>query len=72
MTDQKLKPCPNCETNEYLSVYKYANGWQHVECDMCFYLGPGAGNRRQAIKSHNERFNASASPATPSPTGEPT
>lgn len=57
-TDQKLKPCPECITTEYLAVYTYDHGWQHVECDKCFYLGPGEGSRRQAIKSHNERVGA--------------
>jgi Zn ribbon nucleic-acid-binding protein len=54
-TNPKMKPCPKCGTDEWLDVYKYDNGWQHVECDKCFYLGPGEGSVRQAIKSHNEK-----------------
>ena len=54
-TDPKLKPCPTCKTTDNLAVYKYEHGWQHVECDKCFKLGPGEGSRRQAIKSWNER-----------------
>lgn len=58
MTDQKILPCPKCKRDDSIAVYKYDNGWQHVECDRCYYLGPGEGNRRQAIKSHNERERA--------------
>ncbi len=54
-TDPKIKPCPKCKTAANMSVYKYDNGWQHVECEKCCYLGPGEGSRRQAIKSYNER-----------------
>lgn len=54
-TDPKIEPCPTCENDDFISVYKYESGWQHVECDKCFYFGPGEGNRRQAIKSHNAR-----------------
>lgn len=54
-TDQKLKPCPACKTTDFLAVYTYEHGWQHVECEKCDYLGPGEGSRRQAIKSYNER-----------------
>ena len=52
----KLAPCPNCKTDEHLAVYKYDSGWQHVECDKCFYLGPGEGKKEQAIQSHNQQF----------------
>lgn len=54
-TYPKIKPCPKCGTDEHLSIYGYENGWRHVECDKCQYLGPGEGNIRQAIKSHNEK-----------------
>lgn len=58
-TNQKMKPCPKCNTADYLAVYKYDSGWQYVECDNAackgFYRGPGEGSTRQAIKSHNER-----------------
>lgn len=50
-----IKPCPKCGTCEHLSIYRYENRWRHVECDECQYLGPGEGNIRQAIKSHNEK-----------------
>jgi len=36
-----------------MAVYAYESGWRHVECNMCFYLGPGEGSIREAIKSHN-------------------
>lgn len=55
MTNQKMKPCPKCNSTDHLGVYSYDNGWKHVECDKCFYLGPGEGSVRQAIKSHNAR-----------------
>lgn len=53
-TLQKLQPCPRCKTDEHLAIYTYDNGWRHVECDGCLYLGPGEGNKLQAVKSHNE------------------
>lgn len=52
----KLAPCPNCKTDDNLAVYKYDSGWQHVECDKCFYLGPGEGTKAQAMTSHNQQF----------------
>lgn len=52
MTYPKMKPCPKCGDPD-VSVYTYENGWRHVECDECHYLGPGAGNIRQAIQDHN-------------------
>jgi Zn ribbon nucleic-acid-binding protein len=55
MTIQKMKPCPKCG-NDDLSIYTYDNGWRHVECDECFYLGPGEGNKSEAVKQHNARF----------------
>lgn len=56
MTIQKLKPCPGCGTAEHLAIYKYESGWQHVECDRCYYFGPGEGSKILAAKSHNERI----------------
>lgn len=53
-TMQQLNPCPRCETVKHLSIYKYENGWQHVECDKCFYLGPGEGAKIEAARSHNK------------------
>lgn len=55
MSYQKLKPCPNCRDDEHLSIFAYENGCRHVECTKCNYLGPGEGNIREAIKSHNAR-----------------
>lgn len=55
-TNPKLKPCPECSESDHLAVYTYDNGWRHVECTACNYLGPGEGSIRQAIKSHNERW----------------
>lgn len=55
MTNQKIKPCPECKTDEYMGVYTYDSGWRYVECDKCYYLGPGCGSVKEAIKSHNER-----------------
>lgn len=60
----KIKPCPHCGADT--DVYKYDNGWRHVECDRCFYLGPGEGSIRAAIKSHNERASC-AEPPDPLP-----
>lgn len=56
MTYPKMKPCPICGQADTLEVYKYENGWQHVECDLnaCGYMGPGEGSILQAIRSHNE------------------
>jgi hypothetical protein len=62
-TNPKMKPCPKCKSAEYLAVYKYDSGWCHVECDRptCnFYLGPGEGSIRQAIKAHNAKSDAQA------------
>lgn len=56
MTPPKSKPCPTCHTDEHLSVYRYDNGTRHVECDRCWYMGPGEGSIRAAIKAHNERI----------------
>ncbi len=54
-TSPKMKPCPSCETADYLAVYTYDSGWRYVECTMCDYFGPGEGSIRQAIKQHNAR-----------------
>ncbi|ASW06256.1 hypothetical protein CKA34_10420 [Rhizobium sp. 11515TR] len=59
----KMKPCPECGA-PYLSVYTYDNGWRHVECDACTYLGPGAGNKIDAVKQHNELCEASNASAS--------
>ena len=52
MTLPKMKPCPKCGCGVVL--YEYDTGWKHVECDNCFYCGPGEGAKLQAIRSHNE------------------
>jgi uncharacterized metal-binding protein (TIGR02443 family) len=54
-TNPKMKPCPKCKNDDNLAVYTYDNGWRHVECIKCNYLGPGEGSVRAAIKSHNVR-----------------
>lgn len=69
-TVQKLKPCPKCGITD-LSIYKYESGWQHVECDACFYLGPGAGNRIDAARQHNAGYEAALVSATPQQKGKP-
>jgi hypothetical protein len=53
MTAPKPKPCPQCG-NIYVELYAYENGWKHVECDECYYLGPGEGSKLAAIQSHNK------------------
>lgn len=54
MSNQKLLPCHKCGTDEFLAVYTYDSGWKHVECNKCFYLGPGCGSKKQAIIEHNK------------------
>lgn len=61
MSNPKIKPCPQCGDAD-LFVYAYDNGWRHVECDTCFYLGPGEGSIRASIKSHNALATVSSSP----------
>jgi Zn ribbon nucleic-acid-binding protein len=54
MTCQKIRPCPSCgRSGDDLDVFTYESGWRYVECVHCNYRGPGEGNIRQAIKSHN-------------------
>ena len=55
MTYPKIKPCPICDQIDEIGVYTYEHGWKHVECDRCFYLGPGEGRIRDAIRSHNAK-----------------
>ncbi len=62
-TFPKMAPCPKCQSAEHLAVYRYESGWRYVECDECFYLVPGEGSTRQAIKSHNARM--AFAPPTP-------
>lgn len=68
MTYPKIRPCPQCGKHDVLAVYRYDNGWRHVECDACFYFGPGAGNQMQAIRAHNAHciaIDATAPPGAP-------
>ena len=53
MAYPKIKPCPKCESDQYIAVTRYDNGARHVECDKCFHLGPGAGSALEAIRAHN-------------------
>jgi hypothetical protein len=56
VTYQKIRPCPQCGRPGYdLVVFTYPSGWRYVECVYCNYLGPGEGNIREAIRSHNNR-----------------
>ncbi len=52
MTNPKMKPCPKCGSDD-VAIYLYDYGWRHVECNECFYAGPGERSLRAAIKSHN-------------------
>jgi hypothetical protein len=60
MAYPKILPC-KCG-NADLEIYKYENGWQHVECDECHYMGPGQGSKLWAIRRHNEHIRAVATP----------
>ena len=67
MTAPKIRACPTCGRDDHLSLYKYDNGWQHVECDHCFYLGPGESRAIDAIRAHNKRSDAARTVAIPTP-----
>ncbi|MCB1419776.1 MAG: YheV family putative metal-binding protein [Notoacmeibacter sp.] len=56
MAYPRMKTCPTCNSDDRLGVYTYESGWRHVECTKCNYMGPGEGSIRQAIKSHNEKW----------------
>lgn len=60
-TNAKMKPCPDCKSDEHLAVYEYDHGGKRVECTSCNYLGPCSGSIRFAIKLHNERVENAAS-----------
>lgn len=61
MTRPKMCACPKCGApGASLAVYTYENGWRHVECDACYYLGPGGGSIVQAIRAHNQHVQAPA------------
>jgi hypothetical protein len=59
VTLPKTKPCPRCE-NPDTDLYGYGDCgplvW-HVECDRCYYLGPG-GTQLQAVRAHNAAYSA--------------
>jgi hypothetical protein len=57
MTNQKIKPCPKCQSADYIGVASYDTGSRRVECDApgCWYIGPLDSTKRNAIKRHNER-----------------
>ena len=56
MAYPKMKPCAKCGDDGDVGVCTYDSGWSYVECDECHYVGPAAGNKRDAIKLHNERM----------------
>jgi Zn ribbon nucleic-acid-binding protein len=53
----RIAACPNCKTDAFIAVYTYDSGWRHVECDKCYYLGPGEGSVLSAIRAHNTKTN---------------
>lgn len=60
MTLPKLKPCATCKTDEYLGIYKYDHGGQHVECNLCYYMGPLSTSKLRAVRLHNDAVTAAA------------
>lgn len=60
MAYPKMKPCPECKDTENLNVFTYENGWRHVECVKCNYLGPGCSSIGAAIRHFNEEQEATA------------
>lgn len=52
MAYPKMKPCPNCKDTDNLHVFNY-DGWRHVECVKCNYLGPGCSSIAHAIRHFN-------------------
>ena len=48
-----MHSCPICDTKDYLELTKTYNGWRHVECFKCNYMGPGEGTMKLAIDGHN-------------------
>lgn len=53
MAYPKMRPCPNCKDGANLNVFNY-DGWRHVECVMCNYLGPGCSSFTSAIRHYND------------------
>lgn len=64
MAYPKMKPCPNCKDTDNLNVFTYDNGWRHVECVKCDYLGPGCGSITAAIRNYNAEQDQRAALAT--------
>jgi Zn ribbon nucleic-acid-binding protein len=54
MSYPKMNPCPRCGSAR-VAVYSYDHGWKHVECNNCYYLGPGEGSIQHAIEEHNKQ-----------------
>ena len=54
-TDPKIKPCPRCATDD-VAAFNYDSGIWRVECENCDYIGPPEGSKRQAKKSHNDKY----------------
>ena len=64
MTYPNIVACPRCgAAGDTLLVCTYDNGWRHVECDRCHYMGDGAGNILAAIRLHNAAAAKSPNPA---------
>ena len=64
MTYPKLKPCPECRNADNLNVFTYENGWRHVECVKCNYLGPGCSSIGAAIRHYNKEQDAPPAPVS--------
>lgn len=64
MSYPKMRPCPNCKDSDNLNVFNY-DGWRHVECVKCNYLGPGCGSIADAIRHHNNDQDARAALSSP-------
>lgn len=55
MTYPKIKPCPKCNSDDYIAVYTYESGWSRVECDKCHGIFSCEGRKLDAIREHNSR-----------------
>lgn len=62
MTNQRIKPCPDCGSASSIGIASYDTGSRRVECDNqgCMYIGPISSRVRDAIQGHNERCAANA------------
>lgn len=63
MAYPKMRPCPNCKDTDNLNVFNY-DGWRHVECVKCNYLGPGCSSFAHAIRHYNAEQDKRAAIAT--------